>query len=105
MKKIFRNNKMVGVIREDTFYKKVKGSKHMLRNPRGWAVDASVFEEEFEYVEIYDEEEGSTWNVSKKYFVENGFKINRGHGDQIVLPIERWHKDDEAQNLFTGQDV
>lgn len=91
MKQIIRNDKLVGVIDDRILRKTVRKSAHMLREPEGWAIDANILDEDFDEVRIHDTEENKYYKAMKQSFFDHGIPINRGHGQQVVLPLFRWH--------------
>ena len=98
-KQVFYNQrgKVIGSLINKTLQKKVKGSKHMLRKPKGWAWDKSVIEEAEKsggrIVEITDSETNTKFISTFADFRKFGIPINRGFGDQIALPIAYWSTD------------
>ncbi len=88
------DGKVIGNIIGDTLVKKVSGSKHMLRNPKGWAVDKSSVLQAKQSgatkIEIRDRETGILYRSSMECFIRYGIDFDRGFGSQIALPLERW---------------
>jgi len=88
------NHKIVGEVRGNKFVKRVKGSKHMLREPRGWALDSEslVAAERLgaREVEIEDTESGAIYTASFERIRSKGLHLDRGHGSQICLPLQFW---------------
>jgi hypothetical protein len=88
------NHKIVGRVVGNTFKKTVKASKHMLREPRGWALDSEslVAAERLgaREVEIEDIESGAIYTASFERIRSRGFHFDRGHGSQICLPLQFW---------------
>ena len=64
--------RIVGMVRDHELVKRVQESKHLLRSPRGWAIDA------------------------------HGYRFNRGFGDQVALQLKHWQLQGAAtqQPLF-----
>jgi hypothetical protein len=92
---VYRSDgKVVGYTERKTLYKTVRGEKHMLQRPRGWAWDTEIIEEAdrrgVSRVEIYDCVNQKTYIASIKDFWVYGVCINRGFGNQICLPIKWW---------------
>lgn len=98
---IFYNQKgkVIGRLVGKTLQKKVKGSVHRLRKPPGWAWDKKVLEEAEKLggteSEIKDIETGTKYIANLSIFRVHGILINRGHGEQIALPIAYWTTDEE----------
>jgi len=78
-----------------TLHKKVRGSAHMLRQPLAWAFDLNILEtarqDGAEWVEIADIESGKVYRAPLVAFFLHGIRIDRGHGQQIALPLARWY--------------
>lgn len=99
-------DKIVGYIEGKTFIKSVAGSRHKLRKPPAWAIDAEVFDSEIKQnateILIIDKE------VDKKYFstVENFDRLkgqlNRGHGRQYYLTLNQWRTQRDEQLTLWG---
>lgn len=88
------NGKIVGEVRDNKFSKRLRASKHMLREPKGWAVDVqSLGDAErlgaFE-VQIEDVESGAVYTASIERMLTKGFRFDRGHGSQVCLPLKYW---------------
>ena len=94
---------VVGHATGDTFTKPVKASKHMLRRPRGWAMDAGTLPElaalRVACIKITDTESGTTYTVSLATFEQYGVPFNRGYGPQVVLPLGYWRVDGKPPRL------
>lgn len=85
------------VYREEgnTLSKTASESKHMMRCPKGWAIDRYVLlnaiEKGLTYVEISEIEKGFSYRGKLQDFLTHGVKVNyRNFGEQIVLPIQHW---------------
>ena len=83
-----------GQVVGDTWHKRVAGSRHMLRQPQAWAVDeadlAAAERLGAEFVAIYDQEAGRCYWANIETIRRHGFTFNRGFGDQVALPLDRW---------------
>ena len=88
------NYKIFGQVVGNRFVKRVRASKHMLREPRGWALDSEslVAAERLgaREVEIEDTESGAIYTASFERIRNKGFRFDRGHGQQICLPLQFW---------------
>ena len=87
-------DKVVGYIQGDRFIKNVRKSKHMLREPEGWAIDAYVWDKEImpnarEFV-IIDKETGDEYNCTTEVFNRLKGTIDRGFGKQYFLTLNHW---------------
>lgn len=74
--------------------KRARASRHMLRNPHGWAWDTRILEEAKEkgvfIVYIIDEDTNTVYEAPLDEFWAHGQRIDRGHGEQICLPLKYW---------------
>lgn len=81
--------------------RRARGSVHMLRHPPCWAFERHILEQAHEagatLVEVHDTETGVTYSVPLSTLWQKGFRIQRGHGEQIALPLNLWHKEDPRQ--------
>ncbi|MBN2099871.1 MAG: hypothetical protein JW753_09795 [Dehalococcoidia bacterium] len=88
------NGKIVGEVRGNKFVKRLRASKHMLREPKGWAVDVQSLDDAewlgARDVEIEDTETGAVYTASIERIRSKGFVINRGFGRQICLCLQSW---------------
>ncbi len=86
--------KVIGEIRGEVLRKRVVGSKHQLRRPPAWALDAAALNEATasgcRRVEVFDKETGRTFSADVDTIRTRGFLINRGFGTQFVLPLQHW---------------
>jgi hypothetical protein len=84
----------VGTITDRLFWKNVRGSRHMLRNPKGWAIEAEVFDalvDQADTIEVTDLETNIVYTVDVRTFDMYQRKIRRGEfGPQYVLELEYW---------------
>lgn len=97
--------RVVGEVVESRFIKRVKASRHMLREPRGWGFDVESLDSAIdlgaEVVEVHDTETDTVYSASIGRILNKGFRFNRGHGPQICLPLKFWnaHRPGEVQQL------
>ncbi len=88
------SGRLIGYVKGDTFHKTARASKHMLRNPKGWAADIDSLEQAENYganfFEIKDTETGTLYKATVQDFWDYGQAFNRKHGPQRVLPIGYW---------------
>ncbi len=87
---------VIGHVAGGVFSKRVRGSVHMLRAPRGWALDADTLAElralRVASVVVTDTETGTVYAAPLSEFDVNmhGVAFNRGAGPQVVLPLGYW---------------
>ena len=97
--------RVVGEVVEGKFIKRVKASRHMLREPKGWGLDVESLESARAYgaesVEIHDIETGIIYAASMSRILNKGFRLNRGFGHQVCLTLQHWtiRRPGEAQQL------
>ena len=88
------DGKIIGYLDGDTFVKPLCGSKHQLKRPPAWAVDAEAFDEQINpyasTFRIEDTESGATYEVTVDFFDRHKGYLNRGFGPQYFLPLTRW---------------
>ena len=86
--------RVVGVVKEHELVKKVQQSKHLLRSPRGWAIDAYALSIARTLgavgVRVEDSETGKTYRADLATIDAHGWTFDRGHGRQIALPLHYW---------------
>jgi len=88
------NGRVVGEVRDGVLRKTVRRSVHFLRYPRAIAWDLVTLEQAERLgatrCEVADAETGDTYSASLAAFWREGVRLNRGHGDQVALPLDRW---------------
>lgn len=92
---IYRSDgKTVGHVEGDEYHTARRRSVHLLRQPPGWAIDLSILRElearGVRRVILRETEEGSTYEAELSAFRRHGVRIERGHGEQIALPLIFW---------------
>lgn len=97
------SGRCVGSVNGDTFHRNAIGSKHMLRKPLGWAVDACILDQLHECnalrVTVTDSETGSTYAAPLDTFERYAIHLNRGYGPQRALPLGYWSVDGKPPKL------
>lgn len=87
-------NRVIGEISDSTLFKRVSGSRHMLKRPPAWAWDAYALQQALAVgavsVAVFDTETGILYTVPLAYFLKYGTPFNYGWGDQIYLPLGQW---------------
>ena len=83
-----------GYVVAGVWRKAARASVHMLRNPRGWAVDLSDLNAAerggARYVAIFDQESLQTFWAAIETVWQRGLVIERGCGRQLALTLDRW---------------
>ncbi|GIV18643.1 MAG: hypothetical protein KatS3mg023_0394 [Armatimonadota bacterium] len=81
--------------------RRVRRSVHQLRQPPAWAFERNILEQAHEagasLVEVHDVENGITYTAPLATLWQKGIRIQRGHGEQIALPLNLWHREDPKQ--------
>lgn len=85
-----------------TWVKGVRGSVHMLKAPRGWAVDRgdlAVAESlGATCLEVCDLESGKVYRARLDMLRRKGLSLQRGCGAQVALPLGYWAVDGEPSD-------
>lgn len=101
---IYAQGKPVGDVRDGTFRKRCRASVHMLRKPRGWALDIESLGQAERagatIVQIEDTESGRVYRASIESIRDNGIPLDRGFGEQLSLPLSGWTVRDRRQMSF-----
>lgn len=102
--------KTFGIVYGDTLRKSLQGSKHFLRQPAGIAIDLEALDRAEAVgavrIEIIDVESETVFTSTIEHFRHAGLEINRGFGQQLVLPFSGWVKRSKGTpiqlDLFQG---
>jgi len=78
-----------------TLSKTASESKHMMRSPKGWAIDKyvllSAVEKGLTDIVISEVERGLCYRAKLQDFLTRGVEVNyHNFGEQIVLPLKFW---------------
>ena len=96
------DGKIVGQSDGHVFKKKIKGSKHLLRKPPAIGIDAPAYEQEIaptcERIEVFDMESNRLYVSTIENFQRNRGELDRGHGRQVYLILNRWQVTDLSPN-------
>jgi len=92
---------VVGSVSGVIFTKRVHSSRHFLRKPPAIALDVSSLTQAKSHgaitVEIIDLDTNRKYYAGIAKIEDEGVRFNRGHGDQIFLPLEEWHNQNREQ--------
>jgi len=95
------DGRRIGYTEGEEFHKRVRGRLHQLQFPPAWANDESLTlrlqEQGIKRIIINDLDASRKYSVSMEVFLEKGFRIERGHGTQIALPLRYWEIEDEGK--------
>lgn len=100
---VYAQGKPVGYVdvQAGIFHKKCRASVHRLRKPLGWALDVGSLSEAERagatLVQIEDTESGRVYTASIKAIRNNGVPLDRGFGEQLLLPLSGWNVRDSRQ--------
>ena len=85
---------IAGAIVDGWLRKLVHGSRHMLKSPRAWAIDAHALTVARTLgavgVRVEDQETGKTYLADWAALDAHGYRFNRGFGDQVALQLTYW---------------
>jgi hypothetical protein len=89
-------NRTIGYFNGDRFIKPVIGSKHKLKYPPAWAIDAYAFDNEIEpnttEIVIQNKETGTEYYASAEHFKGHKGVLDRGFGKQYFLTLNYWEE-------------
>jgi hypothetical protein len=74
----------------------------MLREPQAWCIQLDVFithRSDVKSWRILEVESGKEYSASSEQLSKFGKIINRGHGQQLMLPIERWVVSNQTKSI------
>lgn len=97
----------VGHVEGDSFdLGERQASRHMLRHPEAWAVDAQALADAeadgARTVRLRDVETGRDWVAPIEAFHQHGITLDRGAGRQVALPLRYWNPNNGQLTLFAG---
>jgi hypothetical protein len=99
-----QKGKRIGTVSGDTYSKKVKKSKHLLRILNAWGIDKEVVDHlarsGVTKVLIHESEEKIDYFVPLSEFIEKGILRDFGHSPQVFLPITSFIQND-GSSLIT----
>ncbi len=104
--KVYVDRKIIGDIDARTFTKRVKGSKHMLRQPPAWGIDAPIFDEQIkpncDTIVVIDMETDKKYQVSVELFNKQKGTLDRGFGKQYYLTLKWWNSEKSRAQMAMG---
>jgi hypothetical protein len=87
-------NKVIGFLEGNKFIKYVQGSKHRLRCPSAWALQAEVFDSVIKLnaaeIIVIDKETNIEYRCSVEVFDKHKGVLDRGFGKQYFLTLNQW---------------
>ncbi len=97
--------RVIGVIEGNTFTKTVHGSKHQVRSPPAWAIDAEVFDREIKpncrQILIIDRETNNRYRTSVDTFDYKKKAFDRGYGRQYYLTLNYWSNENDGEKQLS----
>ncbi len=96
-----------GVVRNGTWYKRVRKSEHLMRLPKpSWSVDKEDLLRALAlgatYLEVQEVEERRTYRTTLDKYVIHGVRFDYGCGVQVRLPLGYWQVFGDADKPTTG---
>lgn len=84
----------VGHVEGGVYRRAMRSTVHQLKKPRAWAADVDTLDQAqtagASSVEVFDRDTGATYRVELVEFYRHGVRVNRGHGQQLALPLSYW---------------
>jgi hypothetical protein len=98
--------KIIGVLSNHTFIKRVTGSKHRLRKPPAWCISKQAFCEQImpntENIIVEDVESGLIYECPTEIFANHAFEIQRGNFEpQLALTLNYWKRRDNGNHQLS----
>jgi hypothetical protein len=97
--------KIIGYLEEGAFIKVVTGSKHRLRYPPAWAIDAEAFDTEVKpnatEIVVIDRETGIKYHTPVQTFDRLKGELNRGFGRQYFLLLNHWQVEENGNRQLS----
>jgi hypothetical protein len=88
------SGRVVGEVVDGVLRKAVRRSVHFLRQPTAIAWDLVCLEQAEALgatrCEVLDLETGTLYTAPLQHFWRFGLRLDRGHGAQVALPLDRW---------------
>jgi hypothetical protein len=99
------NGKVIGYLERDVFIKPVVGSKHQLRTPPAWAIDATAFDTVIKpnarEIVVMDKETGIKYHTLVDTFDRLKGELNRGFGRQYFLTLGHWQVEENGNRQLS----
>ena len=91
---VYCGSTIIGKIEGGAFTKPVSGSKHMLKRPPAWAIQADTYDSQVKgkvkYIVIWDKDTGRRYKTSAEIFDKHKGVLDRGFGKQYFLTMNHW---------------
>jgi hypothetical protein len=92
------SGQVVATVEDGALVKRVFASRHMLKQPKGWAMDDICIQQAestgANRIQIFDVESKSVYETSIEKFWRLGIPVNRRYGKQTCLPLTYWKRTD-----------
>ena len=99
---IYALGKVVGTVVDDKFVRRMKKSKHFLRQPPAIASNIDSLEQAVQagakFCIVIETESNRTYQAPISRLYEKGHIIERGFGKQIALALHLWDQNNGKQN-------
>lgn len=108
--RLLLNGKLVAELdrHSRTLIKRIVASKHMLQVPLAIAIDACLYDrwrQAFDTIRVEDKESGAVYWCSADHFDKWRITIDRGHGRQYALPLQKWCNNNTARSSQSQLDL
>ena len=97
---------LVGRMQGGWLTKRVSTRAHQLRRPPAWCIDRAHLgrlEALGAAGVVLVDETGAEWRATVAEFRLYGIPIDRGHGEQVALPLARWRRAVAGQLALFGE--
>ena len=95
--------KIIGQIEGGVFIKRVKQA-HMLKTPRGWAIDCKSYWDfiwpKVHTIRIEETESDTVYEISTKTFDKQKVYMDRNFGAQYYVILKYWHQIRKGQKAL-----
>ncbi|NPV08053.1 MAG: hypothetical protein HPY83_08835 [Anaerolineae bacterium] len=96
-----QSGKVVGTVASGVLRKRVRAREHFLRTPPAIAWDVRTLLDAQHLgalaTEVTDTDSGRTYSAPLGLFWSKGIRLNRGHGEQLALPLALWKVSDPGE--------
>ncbi len=98
------NGKIIGVIINDIFHKRVNSKSHFLRKPPAISFDEIAINEillkKVKKIMVHAIDTKKRYVTDVTDFTKKSFPINRGYGNQLALTLSEWSVLEPKKNTY-----
>lgn len=90
-----KDGKVYGSLENGVLYKRIIGSRHLLRKPPAIAIDAELYDAyrtKIQAIEVHDIETSTAYRLLRAEFEQYRWVLDRGYGKQYAVHISHWRK-------------